>query len=98
MKTLILVFALAQGADVTTTAVGLHRGCIETNPLYGQRPDIGWIVASKSLSTLLVSGIAWKAHKTRHSRVARILMWTGIGVGGGAATWNMHQLPACHLQ
>jgi hypothetical protein len=39
MKALLLTFVLAQGADITTSLVGLHHGCVELNPVLGTSPS-----------------------------------------------------------
>ena len=94
MKTLLLTFLLSQGADLTTTVIGLHRGCQELNPLYGRTASISRIVVAKSASTFLISSIAWGIRK-KHPKQAKLLLITGIAASALPAVWNMTQLPKC---
>lgn len=79
---------------MTTTAIGLHKGCQEFNPLYGYRPSISRVVLTKGVSTFLVSSIAWGIRK-EHPKHAKAILIIGIVASGGAAVWNVTQLPRC---
>ena len=93
-KALLLTFALTQGADLTTTLVGLKQGCHEANPLYGTNPSPTTMVARKTASFAIIGSFAWGMHKRGNTRMAKTILWTGIGVTGGAAALNLHRLGA----
>jgi len=94
MKELFLALWIAQGADMATTVVGLNRGCAELNPLY-RSTSVPAMVAVKGASTFTITALAWGAKKKGHTRQAKVMLWTGIIVGAGAAGWNLMQLPHC---
>lgn len=50
------LLSLAAAADVYTTERGLHRGCHEANPLYGQHPSDMDLVAVHAIPLV---GIVW---------------------------------------
>jgi len=86
---------VSQGADLTTTVIGVRRGCVETNPLYGRRASIEQIVITKSAGTFVVATVAWGVHKRGHTKQAKIILLTGIAVSGLPAAWNLYQIPRC---
>jgi hypothetical protein len=94
VKALLLAFWVAQGADIGTTVVGLNRGCVEMNPLYRSR-SVPAMVGIKTASTIVITGFTWGAHKRGHKKLARTMLLAGIGVGAGAALWNVHVIPRC---
>lgn len=67
MKTVYIVFAVAQLADVLTTIYALRRGAREANPVVGffmRRLGKGWVVAKLGISVgaaaaLVHYGAAW---------------------------------------
>ena len=93
MKSLLLAFFLAQGGDITTTAVNLHRGCIEVNPIYGN--SVKQMIAVKVPMTVTIGAVAWGAEKQGKRKHAKVILWTGIAAGIGAAAWNLYQSPKC---
>jgi hypothetical protein len=95
LKALLLTFALAQGADLTTTMVGLKRGCEELNPLYGRNPSYTKLTARKMTGMAVIGTIAWGAHKSGHNGVSKTVLWAGIASGGAAAAWNMTRIAKC---
>lgn len=94
MKALLLTMLLSQGADLATTHIGLKRGCVEMNPLYGTEVSLPVLYAAKGTSMFLMGTVAWGGRKS-HPKLSRAVLWTGIAVGAGAAIWNLHQLPRC---
>ena len=46
---------LANAADVITTETALNKGAVEMNPIFGEKPEIGWLISGK----LLVIGFAY---------------------------------------
>ena len=93
MKTLLLTFALAQAADLGTTLVNLDNGCRELNPIYrGTTPEL---VTKKVVISFGIGGYSAWLHKKDKKRLAKIIIWTGIGAGFGAAAWNTHIMPQC---
>ena len=93
MKALLLTFILSQGADMTTTVMGLHRGCVEANPIYHKR-SLAEMVAIKSASTMTISFVAWGTRK-KHPKTAKAILIGGIGAGAGATIWNLHVIGGC---
>ena len=93
MKELFIALWLAQGADVATTVYGLNHGCREINPLLAGR-STSTLIAVKTGTTMAISVIAWK-HRSHHPKTTKMILWTGIIAGVGAATWNMTQIPHC---
>ena len=55
-------FVVAQGADLATTLVALHRGCHEANPLL-RRASARQIIVVKSVTVPAVVTIAWGADR-----------------------------------
>lgn len=88
----MLLLVLAHAADLWTTHLGLSRGCVELNPLYGL---VGYwmpaMIAIKGLCVALIEAIAW----TANPRTRRVALWTGIVAGFGAAAWNIIVIPQC---
>ncbi len=83
-------FAAGQAFDVWSTRVGLSRGCLEGNPLYGSaRPSLGRMVAVKSvlLAPTVVAAV-W-LHKTGHPTAAQVLGYSGGGLGFGVGARNL---------
>lgn len=62
LRAFLVVFALLQVLDIVTTAIGMHYGAEETNPL-ALNGHILWLVAVK---TVVMAFIWWAA--TRHPR------------------------------
>lgn len=94
MKPLLLAFLFAQGADLTTTIVGLRGGCHEGNPTL-ERASVARIVGVKTGAIAAEVTIAWGAHKKGHTGAAKAILWTGIGTGTFAAIWNTRQITRC---
>ena len=93
MKELILALVLAQAADLTTTAVGLSRGCTEWNPLLRHhRPST--VFAVKTSGTVGLVVMLPLFHK-RHPKMTKTVAWVGIVSGLAAASWNVAILPKC---
>jgi hypothetical protein len=92
MKALLLTMLLSQGADLATTHIGLARGCHEGNQAFGARAPLTRIYVAKGTSMAVQGSIAWGAQKSGHPTVATVVLWTGIGLGVGAATWNTRQI------
>lgn len=95
MKALLLAFLLAQGTDLATTAVGIHRGCMEVNPLYGRNVSITDVVIRKGAATVVIGTVAWGVHKKGQTKAAKIILWTGLATASMATAWNIHTLPHC---
>lgn len=94
MKTLVVLFALAQGADLGTTALALGRGCHEGNPTLSRAP-LGRIATVKGSAVGMEFSVAWGAHKRGHDKAAKAILWTGIVAGSVAAVWNGRQAMRC---
>ena len=74
------VAALAVGAalDVLTTEQAMHRGCHETNPLYGRHPSLGALVGTHAL----IVGGAW------YGRTPNWANYAAAGLFGAVAIHN----------
>lgn len=69
--------------DYTSTRSGLDAGCIETNPILGEHPSDGALIASK----VLVSCMAWlgaNAMPNHLERKAFLGVISIIGIAAGA--------------
>lgn len=58
----LVALAIAAAADVVTTEHGLHRGCVEGNPVYGSHPSLPLLIGTHAaiVGGALVSGTpAW---------------------------------------
>jgi len=96
MKELLIAFILAQTTDMATTHIGLSRGCQELNPIYGGRNvSIGTMYVIKGTSTVIISVVAWNSNKKGRKGSAKVILWTGIAAGAGAAIWNGMMIPHC---
>ena len=88
-------FAAAVGgqlADTVSTDRGLDRGCKEMNPLFGEDPSTGVIVAAKLgvLALAYATTEYWVPAESRQS--ARNWVYSALGVTGfAAAAWNSAQ-------
>lgn len=95
MKALLLTFLLSQGADLTTTVVGMNRGCVEANPLYGRTASVQQVVMTKSAGTFVVATIAWGAHKEGYTKQAKGILLVGIAASAIPAVINVRRIPRC---
>ena len=81
-----------QVADTVSTVKALDRGCKEGNPLFGEDPSTGAIVAFKvgALGLAYVVTVYWLPVESRQS--ARNWIYGALGVTGfAAAGWNSAQ-------
>ena len=91
MHILPLLMILAQGADVTTTALALNRGCHEA-VLPSQSPlRIGLVKGGMTV------GFVWTVGRLNgvSKPASRIVAGTVIALGATAAIWNARQLSHC---
>lgn len=88
MKALLLWMWLSQAADLSTTAVGLHRGCVEQTYWTGELKTI----APAKLGATMVFTLA------AHDKTSKGWKWTVAGLaasGTVAAVLNTHTIPGC---
>lgn len=91
LHSMLLWLILAQSADISTTAMGLHKGCVEqVYPIHS--PD--GVVAVKGGSVLVFSLIYPKLKKS-HPKLAKGLALVMIGSGTVGAVHNAMVLPRC---
>jgi len=93
MKWLFVVFLASQTFDQTSTAVALHKGCQEGNPMIPNR-----VGPSIAVGITVGSGTSWlfsRAHKD-HPKVTNAAMAAAAGVRTLAGINNMRQLGNCH--
>ena len=93
MKWLFVVFLASQALDQTSTAVALHRGCQENNPLMPNR-----VGPSIAVGITLGSGTSWmfsRSHKD-HPKLTNAAMAVAAGARTMAAINNMQQMGNCH--
>ena len=93
MNLLLLLFVLANAADLWTTITNLSLGCSELNPLY--QGSTLHIVTVKGLVVALLTALVTGLDRRGYFRYARIVIWTGIIAAFGAATWNLSIMPYC---
>jgi hypothetical protein len=92
MKWLLIAFLAGQALDQTTTAIAVHRGCRESNPLMPSR-----IGPSIAVGVTIGGGSAWalsRAHK-KHPKLTNTVLALGAGVRAGAGIYNWQQLDRC---
>ena len=76
-------------ADVASTSDGLNRGCVETNPILGEDPDTGSLVALKAAGITIAYFATEYLFKPEHRQQARNVVYGAIGLfGTGAAIHN----------
>lgn len=88
MKGLLLWLWLAQGADATTTAVALHRGCVERTYYSAQRSSV--IVGGKVGATFVLS---FGAPRMPHG--GKVLVSSFAVAATTAAVLNLRTIPSC---
>lgn len=86
MKTAILLWALCQGLDSTTTAIAMQRGYREANVALGNRLPV---ILSIKLTGNLVS---WGVHRRVRDRYPNVVPAIMATSGCAAASWNIYQL------
>jgi len=92
MKWLLIAFIAGQTLDHTTTAVSLHNGCRESNPLIPGR-----VGPSIAVGITVGSGTAWlfsRSHKD-HPKLTNTALALGAGVRTVAGIHNMRQISSC---
>ena len=91
MKALLLALVVTSSLDATTTCIGLSRGMVETNPLFGARPSCARVVATKAVS---VGGTVFLSRWLTKRYPTAVRWGLGIAVGAHAVsvTWNLRQL------
>lgn len=94
MRELLLAMLLAQAGDLTTTAIGMSKGCREGNPSLRQA-SIGRIATVKTAAVTAEVTIAWGAHKKQHDGGAKAVLLAGVGMGAFATIWNTRQILRC---
>lgn len=81
----------ANAMDAGTTAYGIEHGCNEANPMLGQSPSTGTVVAFAAVQSALYELIYWALKDRDESeRLAfgrAFLVVKGLGVG-----WNAGQI------
>lgn len=87
MKTLLVWLWLSQSADVATTAVALHRGCVERT-YYSSDPRV--IAGGKLGATFVLS---WGATRMPHG--GKVLVGSYAAVATTAAIMNAHTMGMC---
>lgn len=91
MKILIVWAMLAQGGDIATTSVGLHRGCHEVSA-FAKHPYVGMGLKGAGMLMLPFAMTRLEKHHPKWAKGITI----GIAVSGTFATgWNLTQLPKC---
>lgn len=86
MKTLLVLMALAQGADIGTSIGAFHLGAREQNPLIistQPAPFIAQTVAMDAAKMLLLQKLSHA-----HPKLAKGLSYLQIGASSAAATNN----------
>ena len=93
MKELLLWMILAQGADASTTIIGLQRGCVEGVPVWRNAPYAG--LAVKGGSTVVLSFTLPRLKQEGHPKLAKWIAGSLAGAGTLATIHNLRQLPRC---
>jgi hypothetical protein len=92
MNWLIPLAIAAQLGDLSTTALGLHRGCQEVT--YPVKNEAG-ILAMKGSALGFTLVIYPKLHR-EHPKFTKWVFVSLIASGVAATAINLHTLPACH--
>lgn len=85
MKLLLAGLVLSASLDVGTTCVGVNRGYLEMNPIYGSNPSCTRVALTKAAGT----GALVLLTPKKHRKAAFI---TVIAVNAAVVGWNLHQL------
>ena len=92
MKWLLIAYLAGQALDHSSTAMALHRGCQESNPLVPSR-----IGPSIAVGITIGGGSAWvfsRAHD-KHPKLVNTMLALGAGIRTGAGIYNLRQLGDC---
>ena len=83
-KMLLTTAIVAQVADGVTTSQALDRGGIESNPIYGDNPSDGRIIATKAV---VVGVLIWAGSRMKPTPRKWVFGFV-TALGGGAAIHN----------
>ena len=92
MTWLFIAFLAGQTLDHTTTAIALHRGCREVNPMLPAR-----LGPSIAVGIALGGGTTWALAKARkkHPKLVMAALGIGAGVRVGVGIHNWQKLDEC---
>ena len=92
LKWLIAGMIAAQAADIMTTGVALHRGCVEST-YYGLQSR--WAIGGmKAAGTIALSVTLPMAHNKK-PKLSKAVAWAQIASGALGAAINTTRLPQC---
>src|SRR4030095_9919598 len=92
VRWLIVGMIAAQAADIMTTSVALHRGCVEST-YYGLQNR--WAIGSmKAGGTIALSVTLPMAHHKK-PKLSKAVAWAQIASGTLGAAFNTTRLPHC---
>ena len=92
VRWLIVGMIAAQAADIMTTSVALHRGCVEST-YYGLQNR--WAIGGmKAAGTIALSVTLPMAHHKK-PKLSKAVAWAQIGSGTLGAAFNTTRLPHC---
>lgn len=78
----LLFLAISLAGDVYTTKLATSAGAIETNPLYGRKPNIGLLSLTHVAIFLIGSALV-------HSG-ADPIVWGATAAMAGISVWNLN--------
>lgn len=92
LKWLILGTIAAQAADIATTSVALHRGCVETM-YYGLQNK--WAIGGMKAGGTVALTVTLPMFHNKKPKLAKALAWAEIASGALGAAINSTRLPHC---
>jgi hypothetical protein len=82
----------AQAADIATTSLALHRGCVETT-YYGLQNK--WAIGGMKGGGTIVLAVTLPLSHQKKPKLTKALAWAQIGSGALGAAFNATRLPHC---
>lgn len=92
LKWLIVGMIAAQVADIASTSIALHRGCVETT-YYGLQNR--WAIGGMKAGGTVALTVTLPLFHNKKPKLTKTLAWAEIGSGALGAVVNATRLPHC---
>lgn len=78
-----------QGLDTASTAMFLNQGIKERNPVFGENPSLGRLLATKAGATAVIALLSKLLADKGHPKIGNALAAGSGAVGAGAGIYNL---------